>query len=544
MTKLHDLTQLGQSIWYDNIRRALINSGELQALLDDGVMGVTSNPSIFEKAIAGSADYDEAIKALAGSAQSDEQIYESLALEDIRRTADLLRPIYEATNGVDGYVSLEVSPMLAHDTTGTIADARRLFTALDRPNVMIKVPATPAGIPAIETLISEGINVNVTLIFSLAHYEVVAEAYMTGLEKRALSGGDISRVASVASFFISRVDTAVDNALADMSNTGLQGKIGIANAKVAYGRFRQLFSGTRWAALAEKGAQVQRPLWASTGTKSPTHPDTLYIDQLIGPDTVNTVPPATLTAFRDHGTVAALLGENLDEAQTQLAQLAELGIDLDAITQKLQDDGVAAFAKSFAALIARVADKRQKLQNNWQGITAELGQYESVVDAALAEVRANRIMKRIWAHDHTVWKPEPDEINNRLGWLHSIEMMQANCIRLQALTESIMADGYTDALLLGMGGSSLAPEVFAKTFGTANATGLNLSILDSTDPGRVLELVNQLDLAKTLFIVATKSGGTVETFSFFKYSITVWQRPLARKRLAGTLSPSPTLAVN
>ena len=544
MTKLHDLTQLGQSIWYDNIRRALINSGELQALLDDGVMGVTSNPSIFEKAIAGSADYDEAIKALAGSAQSDEQIYESLALEDIRHTADLLRPIYEATNEVDGYVSLEVSPMLAHDTTGTIADARRLFTALDRPNVMIKVPATPAGIPAIETLISEGINVNVTLIFSLAHYEVVAEAYMTGLEKRALSGGDISRVASVASFFISRVDTAVDNALADMSNTGLQSKIGIANAKVAYGRFRQLFSGTRWAALAEKGAQVQRPLWASTGTKNPTHPDTLYIDQLIGSDTVNTVPPATLTAFRAHGTVAAPLGENLDEAQTQLAQLAVLGIDLDAITQKLQDDGVAAFAKSFAALIASVADKRQKLQNNWQGMTAELGQYESVVDAALAEVRANRIMKRIWAHDHTVWKPEPDEINNRLGWLHSIEMMQANCIRLQALTESIMADGYTDALLLGMGGSSLAPEVFAKTFGTANATGLNLSILDSTDPGRVLELVNQLDLAKTLFIVATKSGGTVETFSFFKYSITVWQRPLARKRLAGTLSPSPTLAVN
>ena len=243
MTKLHNLTDLGQSIWYDNIRRALLDSGELQALLDDGVMGVTSNPSIFEKAIAGSADYDTAIKALAGSTQTDEQIYESLALEDIQHTADLLRPIYDATNGMDGYISLEVSPTLAHDTAGTIADARRLIAALDRPNVMIKVPATPAGNPAIETLIGEGINVNVTLIFSLGHYEAVAEAYLTGLEKLAANSGDLSRVASVASFFISRVDTAVDDQLAAIGNTDLQGKIGIANAKVAYGRFRQLFSG-------------------------------------------------------------------------------------------------------------------------------------------------------------------------------------------------------------------------------------------------------------------------------------------------------------
>lgn len=304
MTKLHELTQLGQSIWYDNIRRALLDSGGLQALLVDGVMGVTSNPSIFEKAIGGSSDYDTAIKALAGSTQTDEQIYESLALEDIQRTADLLRPIYEATRGVDGYISLEVSPALAHDTAGAIADSRRLFAALNRPNVMIKVPATPAGIPAIETLIGEGINVNVTLIFSLAHYEAVAAAYLAGLEKLSVNGGDLSRVASVASFFISRVDTAVDDRLADLGHTELQGKIGIANAKVAYGRFQQIFSGNRWQALAEKGARVQRPLWASTGSKNPAYPDTLYVDQLIGPNTVNTVPPATLTAFRNHGTVA------------------------------------------------------------------------------------------------------------------------------------------------------------------------------------------------------------------------------------------------
>lgn len=514
MTKLHELTQLGQSIWYDNIRRALLDSGELQTLLDDGVMGVTSNPSIFEKAIGGSSDYDTAIKGLAASTQTAVQIYESLALEDIRRTADLLRPIYKATNGVDGFISLEVSPTLAHDTAGTIADARRFFAALDRPNVMIKVPATPAGIPAIKTLIGEGINVNVTLIFSLSHYEAVAEAYLAGLETLAANGGDLSRVASVASFFISRVDTAVDDQLAAAGNSDLQGKIGIANAKVAYGRFRQIFSGPRWAALAEKGARVQRPLWASTGSKNPAYPDTLYIDQLIGADTVNTVPPATLTAFRDHGTVAAPLGENLDEALDQLAQLAALNIDLNAITQKLQDDGVAAFAKSFESLIASVAAKRQKLQYNWQGMTAELGAYQPGVAAALMEIRTNRILNRIWAHDHTVWKSEPAEISNRLGWLHSVEMMQANCIRLQALTQSVLTDGYTDVLLLGMGGSSLAPEVFAKTFG---GTGLNLSILDSTDPARVLEFDAKLDPAKTLYIVSTKSGGTVETFSFFKY---------------------------
>jgi len=514
MTKIHELFHLGQSIWYDNIRRALLDSGELQQLLDDGVMGVTSNPSIFEKAIAGSADYDDAIKVLAASTQTDEQIYESLTLEDIRRTADLLRPIYEASSGVDGYISLEVSPTLAHDTAGTIADARRLFATLNRPNVMIKVPATPAGIPAIKTLIGEGINVNVTLIFSLAHYEAVAEAYLAGLEAFYAKGGARTAPASVASFFISRVDTAVDAALEKLGNTTLQGQIGIANAKAAYGRFQQLFSSQRWQALADKGARVQRPLWASTGSKNPAYPDTLYIDQLIGPDTVNTVPPATLTAFRKHGTAAAPLGENLAEAQAQLAQLAALGVDLTAVAQQLQDDGVAAFAKSFTSLIASVADKRQKLQTNWQGMTAELGQYQLTIQQALMEIRAERILQRIWDHDHTVWKPEPDEISNRLGWLHSIEMMQANCIRLQALTQSVLTDGYTNVLLMGMGGSSLAPEVFAKTFG---GSGLNLSILDSTDPARVLEFDAQLDPAKTLYIVSTKSGGTVETFSFFKY---------------------------
>ena len=361
MTKSHELARLGQSVWYDNIRRAIIDSGELQQLLDDGVIGITSNPSIFEKAIAGSTDYDEAIHALAMQGKTTETIYETVAMEDIARAADMLRSVYDATDGVDGYVSLEVSPTLAHDTAGTIADARRLFAALARPNIMIKVPATPAGIPAIRQLISEGINVNVTLIFSLDSYDAVMEAYIAGLEANAAA--DLSRVASVASFFVSRVDAAVDDLLAAKGNgnTRLLGKIAIANAKAAYKRFQEVFAGPRWAALVAKGGRVQRPLWASTSTKNPTYPDTLYIDELIGPYTVNTIPPATLTAFNDHGTVAETLTVGVAEALAQLEQLAEAGVDLAAVTQKLQDDGVASFAKSFESLLASVAQKQQAL---------------------------------------------------------------------------------------------------------------------------------------------------------------------------------------
>jgi transaldolase/glucose-6-phosphate isomerase len=533
MTKLHQLADLGQAIWFDYIRRSFITSGDLQALIDEGLRGVTSNPAIFEKAIAGSTDYDQDLHRLVDEGKSVEEIYEALALEDIRHAADLLRPAYDQTGGADGYVSLEVSPALAYDTKGTIAEARRLFAVLDRPNVMVKVPATPAGILAIKTLIGEGVNVNVTLMFSLAHYEAVAEAYIAGLEKLANDGGDpstgsgrgVSQVASVASFFVSRVDTAVDLALEAIGTSealALQGKIAIANAKATYARFRERFSSERWERLAAQGARVQRPLWASTSTKTPLYPDTLYVDSLIGPDTVNTVPPATLNAFRDHGTVALALEAGLDEARAQLARLTELGVDMDFITQKLQDDGVAKFAKSFEALMASIAEKRELLLAGWQHQVASLGAYQAAVDAALSEMVENRIMARIWAHDHTVWKPEPTEITNRLDWLHTAEVMLENVPRLEALTEEVRADGYTHALLLGMGGSSLAPEVFSKTFGGGRDVVeprpyIGLAVLDSTDPGAVLAQAERLDLAHTLFIVATKSGSTVETLSFFKF---------------------------
>ena len=516
MTMLHELADLGQAIWLDYIRRSFITSGELLEMVDRGIRGVTSNPSIFEKAIAGSADYDDDLKALVESGRSVEEIYEALALDDIRRAADVLRPLYDETEGADGYVSLEVSPTLAHDTGGTVAEARRLFDALDRPNVMIKVPATPAGVLAIKTLIGEAINVNVTLIFSLTHYEAVAEAYIDGLEKLAEAGGDVGGVASVASFFVSRVDTAVDQVLEEMDEIDLQGRIALANAKLAYSRFQEIFSGQRWEKLSAQGARPQRVLWASTGTKNPAYPDTLYVDGLVGQDTVNTVPPATLRALLDHGQVGATLEAGVDVARAQLARLAELGVDLGEITQKLQDDGVAAFAKSFERLMDSINEKREKLLAGWQRLTASLGPYQAVVDAALTEIVEERILARIWAHDHTVWKPEPTEITNRLGWLHTAEVMLENLPRLHGLVDGVRAEGYTHALLLGMGGSSLAPEVFCRTFGVRDGY-LDLAVLDSTDPGAVQAYVEQLDLSKTLFIVATKSGGTVETLSFFKF---------------------------
>nr|MDT8304384.1 bifunctional transaldolase/phosoglucose isomerase [Anaerolineae bacterium] len=516
MTKLHELLALGQSIWYDNIRRALIESGELAALFTAGVRGVTSNPSIFEKAIIESTDYDEQLRRLVAEKKTVAEMYEALVLQDIQQAADLARPIYEASGGLDGYVSLEVSPELAHDTEGTIAEARRLYARLDRPNVMIKVPATQAGIPAIKTLIGEGINVNVTLLFAVDNYEQVAAAYIAGLETLAASGGDLGAVASVASFFVSRVDAAADKQLAAAGNRELQGKVAIANAKVAYARFRAIFSGERWQRLAQQGASVQRVLWASTSTKNPDYPPTLYVDALIGPDTVNTVPPATLELFREQGTVAPTLAAGLPEAQEQLRQLQALGIDLDRITGELQDAGVQSFAASFASLMDGIGEKRERLLAGWERQRAHLGPYQQAVEEKLAELTAQRIVPRIWERDHTVWASSPDEITNRLGWLRIAEQMQQYTHLLEEFVTTVREDGYTDVLLLGMGGSSLAAEVFAKSL--SNKQGyLTLNVVDSTDPAVLRGYAENLDLRHTLFIVASKSGSTSETLSAFRY---------------------------
>ena len=349
---------LGQSTWVDYISRDMLANGELERLVEDGVTGLTSNPTIFEKAISGSPDYDEALAGLSREGKSPTQIFEALAVEDIQAAAQALRAVYDAANGRDGFVSLEVAPTLAYETEGTVRDARRLWAAVGEPNVMIKVPGTPEGLPAITQLIGEGINVNVTLIFSLDAYQRVMDAYIAGLQALAQRGGELGRVGSVASFFVSRVDTAVDNALEKYgADASLQGKAAVANARTAYALFKERFAREDFAALRAGGAQVQRPLWASTSTKNPAYPDTLYVDNLIGPDSVNTMPPDTLQATLDHGVSAFTLDGTEQEANAALAALAEAGVDMDAITDKLLSDGVDSFAGSYRQLLASIETK-------------------------------------------------------------------------------------------------------------------------------------------------------------------------------------------
>ncbi len=521
---LIELQRLGQSIWYDNIRRGLLTSGELKRMIDGGeIVGLTSNPAIFEKAIAGSTDYDEAMAAmLREDLHADaEGLYEKLVIEDIRATADLLAPLYERTDGVDGYVSVEVSPRLAHDTEGTIAEARRLFAAINRPNVMVKVPATIEGLPAIRVLIGVGINVNVTLMFSLQDYLDVSEAYLAGLQKLANSGGDLRGVASVASFFVSRVDTAVDKLLPD--DSPLMGKIAIANAKAAYIRFKETYEGQPFAPLKERGARIQRLLWASTGVKNPHYRDVMYVEELIGPDTVSTLPPATLDAFRDHGQPRLSLTENLEEGPKLLAELMDLGIDLDAVTRRLKEEGVDLFERPFDALMETLTRKQECIvagEVSKQRLI--LGRYVHLVEARQRSWTEANVTRRIWRKDGTVWVPDPEkaaqtpDLTNRLGWLTIPEVMHDHLDTLSDFASEIKGEGFTRVVLLGMGGSSLAPEVFMTTFG--NGPGYPpLTVLDSTHPASVQRVAGGVDLANTLFLVSSKSGTTTETLSFFRF---------------------------
>jgi transaldolase len=362
MNPLVELQAFGQSFWYDNIRRKFLRDGTLQQLIDDDELrGMTSNPSIFQKAISGSDDYDEQMRQLVSEGADAATIYEQLALADIQAACDLFADLYEETGGGDGFVSLEVSPHLARDTAATVSEARRLFDAVNRPNVMIKVPATAEGIPAVRQLVGQGVNINITLMFSMNHYEAVAQAYIDGLTQWRDRGGDPGRVASVASFFVSRVDTAVDKELAaldDPAAEALMGKTAIANSRMVYQRFKTIFHGPAFAQLAANGAAVQRLLWASTSTKNPNYPDTLYIDELIGPQTVNTIPPKTIDAFRQQGRVSLTLEKDLEDAQMTLDHLAELQIDLDSVTEQLQEEGVLAFANAFDALLETIESRR------------------------------------------------------------------------------------------------------------------------------------------------------------------------------------------
>ena len=520
---IRETQKLGQSIWYDNVRRGLLTSGELAHLIETGVTGLTSNPTIFEKAISGSSDYDEALLALAMEGRSAEEAFESMALEDIRAVADLLRPVYDATNGVDGYASLEVSPTLAHDTDGTVAEALRLFAELDRPNVMVKVPATPEGIPAVEQLIGQGVNINVTLLFHLEAYRRVREAYTTGLEHLVEAGGDPSKVASVASFFVSRVDSAVDALLEAKIQNGesglelLLGRAAIANAALAYRDFRETVASDRFSSLQAKGAQVQRPLWASTGTKNPAYSDVLYIETLIGPDTVNTTPPATLISFLDHGNAKPTLAGSIEDAEQTMDDLSAAGISITEVTDKLLVDGVNSFADSFNTLIANVEEKKARLLAKQHASSqVSLGEHQSAVEAILRDLGERDVPGRIWRKDHTVWKPNPTEIADRLGWLTITDLMEEQAANLRSFAKDVKDKGVRHVVLLGMGGSSLGPEVLRSTFGSAPEYP-ELIVLDSTVPDWIHSVTDAIDPAHTLFLVSSKSGGTLETLTGYRY---------------------------
>jgi transaldolase/glucose-6-phosphate isomerase len=541
------LTQLqtfGQSIWLDYIRRDLLQGGELQRLItEDGLRGMTSNPSIFEKAIAGSTQYQEFLDSLAGRTDLDAKgRYELLAIRDIQDAADLLAPVYQNTKKRDGYVSLEVSPYLAHDTSGTIDEARRLWKSVARGNVMIKVPGTAAGIPAFRQLISEGINVNVTLLFAQEVYEEVAAAFIDGVEKFAASGGDVSKVASVASFFISRIDSLVDSLIGDQLKKetdasrkaklqGILGKVAIANGKLTYEAYQRIFSFPRWKALAAKGAQTQRVLWASTSTKNPNYRDVLYIEELIGPDTVNTVPPATLDAFREHGKPRTSLTENLDSARKTMADLAGVGIVMKDVTDKLTTDGVKLFADAFDALLAAVEKSTKRTTTPTPQVNRLSASLPADLDTAVKknfnDWRASGKVRRLWQGDASLWTG--DDEANWLGWLGITDEQLAGAAKLQAFAEEVKSAGFSDILLLGMGGSSLCPEVLALTF--AQTPGFpRLHILDSTDPAQIRSVEKKVDLAKTLFIVSSKSGSTLEPNIYKQYFFERVQQTLGNNK--------------
>ena len=461
--------------------------------------------------------------------KSIEEIYQALTVEDIQHAADLFRPIYDRLEGGDGFVSLEVSPKLAHDTAGTIAEARRLWTAVNRPNLLIKVPGTREGLPAIQQLIGEGINVNVTLLFGLPRYREVAEAYLIGLETLAASGKPLNRIASVASVFLSRIDVLVDPKLEKLRLekgpaaeivAGLHGQVAIASAKVAYQIYQEIFGSERFKKLSKQGAHSQRLLWASTSTKNPEYSDVKYVETLIGRETINTIPVETLNAFREHGKPASRLEEGTQEAYRVLEGLHQAGIDLDASTQELEDEGVTKFSQAFEKLMAALQEKRAaSFKEPVDRQTFDLGNYQKAVQARITDLEATHFSARLWRKDPSLWKSDPkdqEDIRNALGWLHVAEKMEENLKELDAFKNEILKAGFRHVLHMGMGGSSLTPLVFERTF-TPSKDALPLTVLDSTDPATLLKIEQALPIENTLFIVASKSGTTAEPLAFAEY---------------------------
>jgi transaldolase/glucose-6-phosphate isomerase len=515
--RLAKLTAAGTSVWLDQIRRSLISGGELERLIvEDSLRGVTSNPAIFEKAILGSNDYDDQIAELAREGHDAHRIAEEIEITDVRMGCDVLRPVWDEAGGADGFVSLEVEPEFAHDTQGTLNQASDFWKRVDRPNLMIKIPGTDEGVPAIEEAIAAGININITLLFSVESYSAIAEAYLRGMERR-LDAGESMSVHSVASFFVSRVDTEVDKRLAELGRDDLRGLAAIANARAAYMRFNELFLGERFVRLREAGCPVQRPLWASTGVKDPHYPETKYVESLVGPHTVNTMPIPTLLACKDELEVTGPTADQ--DPSAELAQLAEAGIDMSDVTSKLLREGIEKFLEPFDKLVAGVELTREGIVTGRPPTIASSipDQLEPALIERVKQAQAEGVARRIWQKDESLWGgPGVPEIGNRLGWLTISEKMLEHAPELHELVESVKAEGFTDAVLLGMGGSSLGPEVIRRSYGQI-PDGLRLHVLDSTDPGAVLEVERSVDLDTTLFIVSSKSGGTIETLSHMRY---------------------------
>ena len=493
--RLAALTAAGTSVWLDQIRRGMIESGELARMVDeDSLRGVTSNPAIFEKAILGSADYDQDVRAAAKEGLSAREVYRRLAVRDVQLAADVLRPVHEQTGGRDGFVSLEVAPRLAHDTEGTLEQARMYWGLVDRPNLMIKIPATPEGIPAIEEALYEGMHVNVTLLFAVSAYEDVMRAHIRAMTRRHADGRPLDRH-SVASFFVSRVDTEVDKRLAALGNEELQGKAGLANARAAYQAFERVYGGEEFAALRDAGCPVQRPLWASTGVKNPAYPETLYVDGLVGPDTVNTMPLPTLQAAAGQSEVTGATAA-LDPA-ADLDALRAAGIDLDDVTDTLLRDGIEAFVVPMNKLLAGIEAKREAIVTDRPPtFEADLPDaLERPVGERLAKAGAEDVVRRLWRKDGTLWAPPgTPELEDRLGWLTIADKLLEDLPAIEQFADAVRADGITDVVLLGMGGSSLAPEVF-RLSSEPPAGAPRLHVLDSTEPLQVRAVSDAIDVA-------------------------------------------------
>ncbi len=537
---LFELRQAGQSPWLDNLSRELLRSGKLKSLIEKGLMGVTSNPSIFEKAISQpGGGYDGEIASLLKRGKSTLEVYDALTLADIRETCDLFAGVYEETKGEHGFVSLEVLPGLAHEEEETVREALRLFKAVHRPNCMIKVPATPEGIPAVRQLIASGVNINITLMFSLKHYRDVANAYLDGLEDFKKRGGNLGRVHSVASVFVSRIDTLIDKRLEKIGGEALElkGKAAVANSKIIYREFKSIFGSEKFHKLQASGARIQKVLWGSTSAKNPSYPDLLYVENLIGPETVNTRPTATLEAFLDHGRVPGpTIEQHLDPSEEAIARLKRFGIDLIGVGEELQREGVRLFSESFDLLMQSIEKRREqlfssKLKMVYAGMRESgLDSFREGLDKRTKEFQAQGYHKRFLEGDPTLWKADTahkEVIANRLGWLKVADWALGKLYELDALSSHAKAEGIKDVVLLGMGGSSLAPEVMSLVF--KGRKGPRFHVLDTTDPAALLNTARKLSVKTVLFIVASKSGSTIETVSQFKFFYEWAKKKLGKK---------------